>query len=404
MSISSEQYYLGGLINEIDKDIKPNIPENYISKDETTYKTSKEQNFSSNNTNYSKASPSLFYSSAKKSEFSNPLSSINSINSNKINFLPKNNFLIIFNNQKKTKEFQNKLVGASTRYIDNIVNELSGSYRLVIKNKNGNYYCSDLIKNCNKEQRIRILKELSPTISQDSVDECGTHVIQKLIEYASDEEEFNLLLLSFNDVNSILLTSMNQNGTYVIQKIIIHIPEKFRMKFNLIFVNLVAILANDVYGVYTVKKFIGYTQNELIRKQFLNLIFSNIINISGNQYGNYLIQYLLEKWWKTDEGIYFKKLIIGKFLILASNYYSSFICDLFYKLCNDEEKKTLITSINENSKIVDNIYKNTDIRNKRIPICLNKIIANKNIKNKLDNNNNNMNNKTESIDKKNKNE
>ena len=401
MSISSEQYFLGGLINEIDKDIKPNIPEKYISKDETTYQTSKEQIFSSNNTNYSQTSPTFFSSSLKKTTFSNPYNSINSINSNKKSFLSKNNFLIIFNNKKKTKEFQNKLAGASTKYIDNIVNELSGSYRLVIKNKNGNYYCSDLIKNCNTEQRIRILKELSGTISQDSVDECGTHVIQKLIEYASDEEEFNLLLLSFNDVNSILLTSMNQNGTYVIQKIIIHIPEKFRMKFNLIFVNLVAILANDVYGVYTVKKFIGYTQNELIRKQFLNLIFSNIINISGNQYGNYLIQYLLEKWWKTEEGVFFKKLIFSKFLILASNYYSSFICDLFYKLSNDEEKKSLATFINENSKIFDNFYKNTDIRNKRIPICLNKIIDNENFKNK---NNNNDNNKTESLNEKNQKE
>ena len=387
MSISSERYFLGGLINEIDKDIKPDNPDRFISKDETAYKTSKEQIISSSNTNYSKVSPLLFSSSFKVSSFSNPQNSINSNNSNKINFIPKNKFLTIFNNQKKTKELQNKLVGASTNYIDNIVNELSGSYRLVIKNKNGNYFCSDLIKNCNKEQRIRILKELSPTISQDCVDECGTHVIQKLIEYASDEEEFNLLLLSFNDVNSILLTSMNQNGTYVIQKIIIHIPEKFRMKFNLIFVNLVSILSNDVYGVYTVKKFIGYTQNDLIRKQFLNLIFNNIINISGNQYGNYLIQYLLEKWWKSGEGVYLKKLIFSKFLILASNYYSSFICDLYYKLCNDEEKKSLITFINDNSKIVDNIYKNTDIRNNRIPICLNKIITNKNNKNEPYNNN-----------------
>ena len=64
------------------------------------------------------------------------------------------------------------------------MNELCGSFRLVIKNKNGNYFCSDLIKNCNKEQRIRILKELSGSISQDTVDEYATHVIQKLIENA----------------------------------------------------------------------------------------------------------------------------------------------------------------------------------------------------------------------------
>jgi hypothetical protein len=286
--------------------------------------------------------------------------------------------MIIFKNQRMTKEYQKKLEGASMETIDNIVNELSGSYRLAIKNKNGNYFCSDLIKRCNKEQRLLILKELSNTISEDSIDEFGSHVIQKLIEFASGEEEYNLLLFSFNDSNSILTTSMNPNGTYVIQKIIVHIPEKFRMKFNIIFVNFVLTLSKDVYGVFTVKKFIGYTQNELIRKQLLNSIFNNILNISSNQYGNYLIQYLLEKWWKSTEGVYLKKLIFSKFLVLASNYYSSFICDLFYKLCNDEEKKSLATFIKTNNKMLDNLYKNNDIKNNRIPSCLYTIASNDN--------------------------
>ena len=286
--------------------------------------------------------------------------------------------MIIFKNQRMTKEYQKKLEGASMETIDNIVNELSGSYRLAIKNKNGNYFCSDLIKRCNKEQRLLILKELSNTISEDSIDEFGRHVIQKLIEFASGEEEYNLLLFSFNDSNSILTTSMNPNGTYVIQKIIVHIPEKFRMKFNIIFVNFVLTLSKDVYGVFTVKKFIGYTQNELIRKQLLNSIFNNILNISSNQYGNYLIQYLLEKWWKTTEGVYLKKLIFSKFLELAANNYSSFICDLFYKLCNDEEKKLLVSFINDknNNKIIDFLYQKNIYQN-RIPLCLYKITKRK---------------------------
>ena len=60
---------------------------------------------------------------------------------------------------------------------------------------------------------------------------------------------------------------------------------------------------------------------------------------------------------------------------MASNYYSSFICDLFYKLCNDEEKKSLSTFINSNNKTLDNIYKNNDFKNNRIPLCLNKTLA-----------------------------
>ena len=230
------------------------------------------------------------------------------------------------------------------------------------------------------------------------MDECGTHVIQRLIEYASGEEEYNLLLLSFNEANSIIMSSMNQNGTYVIQKLIVHIPEKFRMKFNLIFINFVVLLSKDIYGVSTVKKFIGYTQNESLRKQFLNTIFNNIVNISSNQFGNYLIQYLLEKWWKSSDGAYLKKLIFSKFLILASNYYSSFICDLFYKLCNEDEKNSLTTFIKSNNKILDSLLKKNDFKSNRIPICLYKIKSsdNSNIANIESNNKNkNINNQEE---------
>ena len=376
MAKSSERYFLGGLLNDIDKDINPDKLDKNISNDETTYKTLPEQPFSSVSSNFSQSFPMLKFSPSNNNITNNK----NSMNIGKTNNI--NNFLIIFKNQKLTKEFQKKLETASMDTIENIVNELSGKYRLAIKNKNGNYFCSDLIKKCNKEQRLKILKELSNTISQDSIDEFGSHVIQKLIEFASGEEEYNLLLFSFNDSNSILKTSMNPNGTYIIQKLIVHIPEKFRMKFNLIFVNFVLTLSKDAYGVFTVKKFIGYTQNELIRKQLLSSIYNNILYISTNEYGNYLVQYLLEKWWKSQEGVYLKKIIFSKFLILASNYYSSFICDLFYKLCNDDEKKTLTTFIKTNNKMLNDIYKNNDIKNNRIPTCIYQIISNDNNNNK----------------------
>ena len=90
----------------------------------------------------------------------------------------------------------------------------------IIKNRNGNYFCTDLLKVCNKYQRIKILKELSTTLSEDCTDEFGTHPIQSLIELACTEEEYKLLLLSFNDYNKVLMACLNQNGSFVIQKLI----------------------------------------------------------------------------------------------------------------------------------------------------------------------------------------
>jgi hypothetical protein len=164
------------------------------------------------------------------------------------------------------------------------------------------------------------------------------------------------------------------------------------MEFNVIFIKLLSILSMDMYGVCTVKKFIGYTKNELLVKQIVNIILNKFVNISENQYGNYLIQYLLEHWWNTNEGIYLKKLCITKFHILAANHYSSYICDLFIKLSSYEEKKALMSSIikdktmnlftnNNSGNIIMNKLMNSlknpkigsNIKKNHIPLSLNNI-------------------------------
>ncbi len=259
-------------------------------------------------------------------------------------------FISAFKSQIHTKELQKKLVGISKDDIDKIIKELSGIFRKVIKSKNGNYFFSSLIRICSQEQRIKILLELSNTIYEDCNNEFGTHPIQNLIEFASSETEFKLILSSFNDFTKIILASMNQYGNYVIRKIFEHIPESSHTDFNSIFVKFSCFLSRDIYGVCVVKTFIANTKDENILNQFFYLIMTNFINISENKYGNYLIQYLLEKWWNKREGQKLKYYIISKFDYLSKNNYSAYVCNLYLQLCGEKEKKSLITTQNKKKK------------------------------------------------------
>ena len=280
----------------------------------------------------------------------------------------KSSILSAFNNQRNTLILQKSLLKASKETIDNIIKEMAGTYSKIIKDKNGNYFCSDLFKVCDQNQRIIILNEICNSINDDSIDEYGTHAIQTLIELSKCEEEYKLILSSFNDNNKILNASLNQNGSFVIQKIIVYIPERYRMEFNLKFIKCLKTLSMEMYGVSTVKKFIGYMKNELYVKQVLNIILSNFINISENRYGNYLIQYILEYWWNINEGTFLKQLCISKFHILALNHFSSYICDLFLKLSSYEDKTTLMSSLNKEKTIL--LLKNNNSGN----IIMNKLI------------------------------
>ena len=256
----------------------------------------------------------------------------NEMNISEEKIFSKKNILSSFKNQISSLQLQKYLKEISKETINYLLNELKGEFREIIKDKNGNYFFSCLIKVCNKEQRSLIIKELCNTISVDCLDEYANHSLQSLIEIASDEEEFKLLLSSFNDCSKIAMATMNQYGTYVICKLIQHIPEAIRVQFDLIFVKLICIFSRNKFGVYAVEKFITYTKSDIVKKEFLNGIMANFMNLAENQYGNYLIQFILNKWWNKKEGILIKKEIKNKFQILLKNQFSFYICKLYIRL------------------------------------------------------------------------
>ena len=272
--------------------------------------------------------------------------------------ITKTSILNAFNNQKDTILLQKMLMEAPNETLSQIIKEMNGSFSLIIKNKNGNYFCSDLLKSCDQNQRIIILKELSITLCDDCLDEYGTHTIQTLIENSKSKEEYDLILASFNTCDKISKASKNSNGFFVIQKIINYIPENMRMEFNYLFLKLFYELSIDIYGISTVKAFILYTKNEEILKQIEVITYNNFLNIAKNQYGNYLIQSMQEHWGNSKSGIKLKKMIIANFNILMENHYSKFICNLFINRADIEEKKMVLSILLKNKQNVNILNKN----------------------------------------------
>ena len=159
--------------------------------------------------------------------------------------LTKRAILSSLKNQATTKILQ-KIVNDSDKVvIESILSELKGEFRDIMKDKNGNYFCSDLIKVCDQSERIKILEEIHLFLSEECVNNFATHPIQTLIEFSSSEREYTLILASFNDYNKLLFASLDPNGAYVIQKIIERIPEKYRTEFNNTFISF--LLSNLKY-------------------------------------------------------------------------------------------------------------------------------------------------------------
>ena len=254
------------------------------------------------------------------------------------------------NDQKATILLQKILMESSDEQVKLIANELKGRYRQLILDKNGNFLCKDLFPICDQNERIEILKELSPTLSVDCCNNFGTHPIQALIDYSSTKREYELILFSFNDNNNLLMASINPNGAYVIKKIIKRIPEKFRGKFNYNFVSSLVFLSKQQFGVISAKKFIKYTKSETITKNIMNIIRTNFMSLAMDNYGNYLIQFLMEKWTNLTEGNEIKNLIKNNFEALNKSKISTYICKKYLELEKNNNKSLNSNKLNENSK------------------------------------------------------
>ena len=313
-----------------------------------------QMNYNINNINNNKIS-NYFYSdpaySQKESKNSDASSSLNTSAQSYNLQLNKMNKTIIMNSlseQKTAIILQKILMESSDEEIILIVHELKGEFRKLIFDKNGNFFCKDLFKICGQREHIIILKELYQTLSEDCCNNYATHPIQALIEFSSCEEEYKLILYSFNDYNKLLYASLDPNGAFVIQKIIIRIPERFRGEFNFIFTSFIRFVCKKKYGIVVVKKFIEFTRSETTTQHMMNIIKSNFMDFAADKYGNYLIQFILEKFANFREGIEIKELIFKNFNKMCQSKYSSFICELYVKKLKNEEKNELIKTLDLN--------------------------------------------------------
>ena len=302
----------------------------------------------------------------------------------------RQNILKSMTEQCSAKYLQNKLQTTSKESIDYIIAQLKGIFREIIKDKNGNFFCKDLFKECDQKQRIEILKELYKTLSEDCINNYGCYPIQTLIERASDEIEYKYILYSFDDYNILFSVSSDPNGAYTIRKIIERIPNRYRSYFNYIFCSIIGFASRQKYGIVTVKKFISETKDNMLIKQIMIFIKENFLNLAADQYSNYLIQFLLEEWNNTFEGNEIKKLIKDNFDKMCQKKYSSFVCELFINMVPHEKRIELINFIN-----IDNIIKsNNDYSLKILKLLLVDINSNNTLKlyPSLSNNMNNLNN------------
>ena len=318
MSKTLESFFLGDLIKDIEEknnNLKKKIPfENF----KENFNKANLENSNSNNSN-------------------------ETLNTSIQMILTKEEIFFALSKQKTGIFLQKTIKEMNNIEISNIIQELKDSFSKLMKDKNGNYFCSDLFKLCSINQRLIIIKEIINDFINLSINQFGTHPIQILIELIESNEEIEIFSKVFNNLEQFLKLCFNSNGSYVIQKLITYIPENKRIFINNLFLNSIHILSCNMYGVVCLKKFVFFSKSDFVYNEIIINLISNFVKISEDQFGNYFVQYILDLWWERKEMMNIKNLIIFYFCRFSQNKFASHICEIYINHINLNEKQILLS-------------------------------------------------------------
>lgn len=224
----------------------------------------------------------------------------------------------------------------------------------LMKHKFGNYFIQEIIKDIKYPQIKLLLDLISNTFVEIAESNCGTHVLQTLLDTVNTFELRDIVLKSIE--NKELEMAFNNNATYVLQKIIGIVPDTERLNLNEIIINNLVSLALNSDCIFIVEKFISTISIKQNKEKINDIICENCIKLATNPYGNYLIQYLFQIW-KGGDIEKINNIIIENANFLAKQRYSSNVIEKAIELYDINIKPRLIRSLSLGGDILD-IIKN----------------------------------------------
>ena len=336
------------------KNLKLNLNKNSSNKYQKILQNKNINNIQSNNTNYSNMD------SIKNKNKKIPLiqqTSKSSHSSNIVNLYKMDNETIIKEAYNLTKDqigcrFLQKKIEEDTNFA------ISFLYPIIIEHldeivndKFGNYLIQKFFEYLSQKEIFLFMNSIKDNFLYIGLNQYGTRVIQKIMDYIKSSGDsttvknynFFVFLLTPN----IIQFSNDLNGCHIIQKVLL--TENFDNKFCYDFYreNIIRI-ANDKNGCCFIQKCIDKLNTEQLNN-ILESIFSKTKEIIVDQYGNYVIQYVLKTIKEQNNNKYnlekIFKFIVDDLVTYSNQKYCSNVIEKLFTI--DELRIALIKKLEE---------------------------------------------------------
>jgi hypothetical protein len=205
----------------------------------------------------------------------------------------------------------------------------------IMKNVHGNYFFQKLIKESPEKIISNIIFYILEDFINISKDDSGTFSAQALLNEVSSINNINKILqrIKGHELDMIY----DKNATYVIQKMVLKFPDFYRKELNELILQNFPKLCLDVNGICLIKNFIRTNSIESEMEKMKMIITNNFLLLAQSPYGNYAIQFLMEKLPKNELNEIFDILNDNIFKLSVQQYSSNVVEKSFEKM-NDFHK------------------------------------------------------------------
>ena len=299
----------------------------------------------------------------------------------------KGKFEQIIRTHKGSRIFQNYLKNTHSDILHQIFLELKNKLTELLKDNYANFFCKKFFCCLNQKDRIDYLNIIQKDLGSLAIDFTATYPIQGIIEQLGSKAEKKIIYMGIKDFINIFC--YNIYGTHILEKILSYFEEEFIKEIIDYVYNNFIDLSYNINGICIVKKLLIMTHKKDLHIKIKKIIYDNAFNLIVHQYGNYVIQTIVENW-DDNELEDILNIYKNKYIYLSKQKYSSNAIERIIEK-NQKNLSNYINEIcNENNfiEIIKNKYGNYVIQ-KAVKLssgnCREKIIGkiNKNI-NKLE--------------------
>uniref|UniRef100_A0A0E0E8H2 PUM-HD domain-containing protein n=1 Tax=Oryza meridionalis TaxID=40149 RepID=A0A0E0E8H2_9ORYZ len=222
--------------------------------------------------------------------------------------------------------------------------ELSDIRGQIVKyssDQNGSRFIQQKLENCTIEEKDVLFAEVLPHALELMTDVFGNYVIQKALEVIDLEQK--IVLVGELD-GHVLRCVHDQNGNHVIQKCIECIPLEHIGFLVSSFQGQVAKLSMHTYGCRVIQRILERCSNNSECLCIIDEILQSVCILAQDQYGNYVVQHVLEKGNEHERGQIITKLA-GQVVPMSQNKFASNVIERCFEHGGSAERELLVKEI-----------------------------------------------------------